>query len=225
MSGPIRLLLIDDHAAFRLPLAMLLDREPDLTVVAQAGTVSEARTLIPAIANEIDVALVDLQLPNGSGELLVRALRAANPRLQTLIVTADADKLRHARAIEAGAAGIIVKSAPPSEIIGAIRRAHAGEMAQPAQEIIELLRLASDERARTRDLEATLARLTPREREVLALLAKGLDNQAIGDRLFISPETARAHVVRLLAKLNVESRLQAAIFAIRHGIGPTSSSE
>ena len=82
------------------------------------------------------------------------------------------------------------------------------------------MRLAGQERERTREVQATLAHLTPREREVLTLLAEGLDNQAIAERLFISPDTARAHVVKVLAKLGVESRLQAAIFAIRHGTDP-----
>jgi len=83
------------------------------------------------------------------------------------------------------------------------------------------LRLASEDRDRTRDVQTALAQLTPREREVLALLTEGLDNHAIAERLFISPDTARAHVVKVLAKLQVESRLQAAIFAIQHGIGPS----
>ena len=134
--------------------------------------------------------------------------------------SAPADRLA-ANAIEAGAAGVISKAAQPGEIIEAIRRVHAGESAQPAQEIIALLRLAGQERERIRDVQATLAQLTPREREVLSLLAEGLDNQAIAERLFISPDTARAHVVKVLGKLGVESRLQAAIFAIRHGVGPS----
>jgi DNA-binding NarL/FixJ family response regulator len=217
-DSPIRLLLVDDHAAFRLPLAIILEREPDLVVAAQAGLLAEARGALPEFAGLIDVALVDLQLPDGNGVEIVRDLRAANPQAQAIVLTADTEKLHHARAIEAGAVGVISKSAQPSEIVEAIRRVHAGETVQPAQEIIALLRLAGQERERTRDAQATLERLTPREREVLAALVEGLDNQAIAERLFISPDTARAHVVRVLAKLGVESRLQAAIFAIRHGI-------
>jgi two-component system nitrate/nitrite response regulator NarL len=132
--------------------------------------------------------------------------------------SAPADRLA-ANAIEAGAAGVISKSAQPAEIIDAIRRVHASETVQPAQEIIELLRLAGPERERTRHVQTALAQLTPREREVLASLAEGLDNQAIAERLFISPDTARVHVVNVLAKLQVESRLQAAHFAIQDGIG------
>jgi DNA-binding NarL/FixJ family response regulator len=220
-ASPIRLLLVDDHAAFRLPLAMILEREPDLVVVAQAGSLAEARAVLSEIAGRIDVALIDLQLPDGNGVEVVRDLRTANPAGQTIVLTADTEKQHHASAIEAGAAGILGKSVQPSVIVDTIRRVRAGELAQPAQEIIGLLRLAGEERDRARDVQTALAQLTPREREVLALLAEGLDNHAIAERLFISPDTARAHVVKVLAKLQVESRLQAGIFAIQHGIGPS----
>ena len=219
MTRPIRLLLVDDHAAFRIPLALVLEREPDLTVAVQTGSLTETRATLPQIVKRVDVALVDLHLPDGNGVAVVSDLRAVDWPGQTLILTADTDKTHHAQAIEAGAAGILSKSVPPSEIVEAICRAHAGELVQPAQEIIELLHLAREEDQRAREVQATLAQLTAREREVLAGLAEGLDNKAIAERLYISPDTARAHVVKVLGKLGVESRLQAAIFAIRHGIG------
>lgn len=217
-TSPIRLLLVDDHAAFRLPLALILEREPDLLVAAQAGSLAESRAVLPAIAGQVDVALVDLQLPDGNGVELVRDLRDVNPAGHTIVLTADTDKRHHAQAAQEGAAGIITKSAQPSDIVDAIRRVHAGELALPAREMIDLLRLAGEERQRKEASQATLAQLTPREREVLAALAEGLDNKAIAERLFISPDTARTHVVKVLAKLGVESRLQAAIVAIQHGI-------
>ena len=218
-TAPIRLLLLDDHLAFRQPLAFMLDREPDLTVVAQAGSLAEARVALAQRTADIDVALIDLQLPDGSGVEIVREMRAAASRGHALVLTADPDRTRHAAAIEAGACGVIGKTAHLAEIVEAVRRVHAGEPVQSAQEVIELLRLAAGERDRNLAARQTLASLTPRERQVLESLALGLDNKAIGERLFISPETARTHVVKLLAKLNVESRLQAAIFAIRNGIG------
>jgi DNA-binding NarL/FixJ family response regulator len=221
-TSPIRLLLVDDHAAFRLPLALILEREADLLVAAQAGSLAETRTVLPTIAGQVDVALVDLQLPDGNGVELVRDLRAVNPEGQTIVLTGDTDKRHHAQAAEAGAAGIITKSAQPFEIVDAIRRVHAGELALPAREMIDLLRLAGEERQREEASQATLAQLTPREREVLAALAEGLDNKAIAERLFISPDTARTHVVKVLGKLGVESRLQAAIVAIQHGIWSTN---
>ncbi len=217
-TSPIHLLLVDDHAAFRLPLALILEREPDLRVAAQTGSIAETRVVLPEVSGQIDVALVDLQLPDGNGVELVRDLRVMNPNGQTIVLTADTDKRHHAQAAEAGAAGIIVKSAQPVEIVDAIRRVHAGGLALPAREMIELLRLAGEERQREQASQATLAQLTPREREVLAALAEGLDNKSIAERLFISPDTARTHVVKVLGKLGVESRLQAAIVAIQHGI-------
>jgi DNA-binding NarL/FixJ family response regulator len=220
--SPIRLLLVDDHAAFRIPLALSLEREPDLTVAAQTGSIAETRAALPQVAKLVDVALVDLHLPDGNGVEIVRDLRAVSWPGQSIVLTADTDKTHHARAIEAGATCIIGKTAQPSEIVDVIRRVHAGELVQPAQEIIELLRLAREEGERSREVQATLTQLTTREREVLAALAEGLDNKAIAERLFISPDTARAHVVKVLGKLGVESRLQAAIFAIRHGIGSLS---
>ena len=220
-SPPIRLLLIDDHAAFRVPLALILEREPDLTVVAQTGSLAETRALLSSVTARVDVALVDLQLSDGNGVEIVGDLRAARWRGETIVLTADTDKKHHAQAIEAGAVCILGKSAQPSEIVDAIRHVYAGEPVQPAQEIIELLRLAREEGERSREVQARLAQLTPREREVLVMLAEGLDNQAIAQRLFISPDTARAHVVKVLAKLGVESRLKAAIFALQHGIGPS----
>ena len=216
---PIRLLLLDDHLAFRQPLAFMLDREPDLTVSAQAGSLAEARQALADSAGAVDVALIDLQLPDGNGADVIREMRAVSSAGHALVLTADPDKLHHARAIEAGACGVIGKTARLAEIVEAIRRVHVGESVQSPQEVIELLRLASRERDRDQEARQTLASLTPRERQVLEALALGLDNKAIGERLFISPETARTHVVKLLAKLHVESRLQAAIFAIRNGFG------
>lgn len=220
-TSPIRLLLVDDHLAFRQPLAFMFERERDLTVVAQAGSLAEARAALADAGGMVDVALVDLQLPDGDGIEIVRAMRAASSWGHALVLTADPDKVRHAKAVEAGACGVIGKTAQLADIVTAVRRVHAGESVQSPQEIIELLRLACRERDRDQDAQHTLASLTPRERQVLEALAHGLDNKAIGDRLFISHETARTHVVKLLAKLRVDSRLQAAIFAIRHGIGTT----
>jgi DNA-binding NarL/FixJ family response regulator len=223
MSGaPIRILLIDDHAVFRQPLTFMLEREPDLTVVAQAGSLREAREIIGVMADTIDLALVDLRLPDGIGTDLIRELHELNPETHCVVLTADTDRLLHARALEAGASAVVSKTAQLAEIIDAIRRVHKGESIQSAREIIELLRLAGEERDRDQIRQETLARLTPRELQVLESLSEGLDNRAIADRLYISPETARTHVVRLLAKLNVESRLQAAIFAIENGIGPSN---
>src|SRR5215208_2289367 len=107
MNASICLLLVDDHAAFRTPLAMILEREPDLVVVAQAGSLAEARAVLPEIAGRVDVALIDLLLPDGDGVEVVRDVRDLHPRPRMLVLTAVIDPAHHARAIDAGAAAIL----------------------------------------------------------------------------------------------------------------------
>ena len=211
----IRVLLVDDHASSREPLALLLEREPDLMVIAQAGSLEEARRELERV--EVDVALVDLDLPDGSGVELIRDLRRTNPEGQVLVVTASGDRGMHAQAIVAGASGVLHKSVRTRRIVEAIRRLRAGESLLTPQEAIELLRLADQERGRDREARSGLALLTPRECEVLQLLAEGLSDKEIAERLAISERTVRVHMVNLLAKLGVDSRLQALLLAIRHG--------
>ncbi len=210
----IRILLVDDHASFRQPLAFMLNREPDFTVVAQAGSLDEARGLLN---EEIDVAVVDLVLPDGNGATLVRDLRAANSHSQVLVLTASVDRRDLARAVEAGASGVMNKSAAIEEIISAIRGLSAGEQLMSPRELVDLLRLAVQQREEDRGAELALGRLTPREREVLQALAEGLNDREIGQQLHVSTETVRTHMVNILGKLGVESRLQALVYALRHG--------
>jgi DNA-binding NarL/FixJ family response regulator len=209
----IRVLLVDDHASFRQPLAFMIGREPDMTVVAQAGSLAEARLLL----SNVDVAVVDLDLPDGSGVDLIRELRSVNPNGMVMVLTASAQRLIHARSVEAGASAVLQKSSSISEIIDAVRRLSEGQTLLSTKDIIEMMRLAGERRERDRDAQRALDRLTPREREVLQALADGLNDKDIAERLHISTETARTHMVNILAKMNVESRLQALIFAIRHG--------
>jgi DNA-binding NarL/FixJ family response regulator len=117
----IRILLVDDHASFRQPLAFLLEREPDMTVVGQAGTLAEARGLL----HGVDIAVVDLALPDGNGMELIKELHAASPQSQTLVLTGWGGPVEYAQALEAGAAGVLQKSVGIGDIIGAIRRLHA----------------------------------------------------------------------------------------------------
>ncbi|MFL5759795.1 MAG: response regulator [Thermomicrobiales bacterium] len=209
----IRILLVDDHAAFRQPFAFILDREPDLAVVGQAGSLAEAMR----IKTEFDVATVDLTLEDGNGVDVVRSLRASNPSGSVCVLTASQDPADRAMAVEAGAAGLLHKSASLPEIIAAVRRLAAGEQLFNLQEIIELLRLAGQQRERDRAAQHALAQLTPRERDVLNALAKGMTDREIGEYLNISSETVRTHMVNILHKLGVESRLAALVFAVRHG--------
>ncbi len=213
----VRVLLVDDHASFRQPLAFVLGREPDLEVVGQAGSLAEARRAL-ADAGGAEVALVDLGLPDGDGVDLIRELRAANPRGKAVALTESGDAVAAARAVEAGAVGVLPKSCSVAEIIAALRRLGAGEPLLPPAEAAALLRLAGERRARDRAADAAIGRLTVREREVLQALADGLPDRGIAERLHVRPETVRTHLVHLLAKLGVDSRLQAVIFALRHGL-------
>jgi DNA-binding NarL/FixJ family response regulator len=210
----IRVVLVDDHLAFRQPLAFMLTREPDLTITGQAGTVAEARPLLP----ETDIALIDLDLPDGEGIDLIEDLRSVNPQAIALVLTGYGTNATAARAVEAGAAGVMHKTRPVSEIMEAIRRVHAGEALLSVRETMEMLRLITRQREQQRTVQATINRLTPREREVLQALAAGLSDYEIAHQLYVSHETVRSHMVNVLHKLGVDSRLKALVFAVKHGL-------
>src|SRR4028119_701550 len=139
-----RILLVEDHASFRQTLAYIFDGEPDFEVVAQAGSLAEARR--PAVGVGADLGVIDLTLPDGEGVELIRELREANREFAALILTASLDKAEHARAVEAGAAGVLHKSADVDEILDATRRLAAGETLLSPEELMELLRLAGRRR-------------------------------------------------------------------------------
>ncbi len=208
----IRVLIVDDHAAFRESLAYVFEGQPDLQVIAQAGTLAEAREVL-AGAN---VALVDLSLPDGSGVELIRELRTASPETAILVLTAIEDSVVLAEAVEAGAEGVLQKSLGIPEIIHGVRRMASGEWLLSPGEIVEMFRVSEEQRTRDREGQRALDRLTPREREVLEMLAEGLSDKEIAQRLGVSPDTARNHMVNILGKLGVGSRLQALVFAERH---------
>jgi len=211
-----RLLLVEDHASFRQTLALVFDAEPDFEVVAQAGTVAEARKVMGD--READLAVVDLSLPDGEGIELIEDLREANPLFAALVLTASLDRAEHARAVEAGAAGVLHKSADVDEILDSTRRLGAGETLLSPEELVELLRIAGQSREEEREARASIEQLTRREREVLMALSEGLSNKQIAERLHMSVDTERTHMMNILNKLGVHSRLQALLFAARHGL-------
>lgn len=210
----IRVLIVDDHAVVRDATAYLLGLQPDMTVVGQAGSVAEASRL----EGEVDVALVDLQLPDGSGTEVVAHLRHHNPGTVAIILTGSTDLLEHARAIEAGASAVMLKTTSFENLLTAIRRAAAGEPIQDPHELVGLLQLAARHRARDAQMQLQLAQLTPRERDLLQALAAGLSDKEIADRLFLSVRTVQGHMANVLDKLGVDSRLQALVVALRHGV-------
>lgn len=212
----IRVLLVDDHVSSREPLAFMLSHEEDIEVVATAGSVDEARTRLGEHL-DVDVAILDLGLPDGSGIELVGTVHASNPRAVVLVLTSFSDRRILAEAIEAGAAGVLHKSAELREIIEAIRTLQAGEQLVSAREVSEAIRLAVSERRRREREQLMFESLTEREQEVLAALAEGLTDKELAARFTLSPATVRSHVNNILAKLGVRSRLQAVVQAIRYG--------
>jgi len=218
MSGEIQVMLVDDHDTFREPLAFMLERESDLTVVAQPRSLAEAREVLEGAELAVDVAIVDLNLPDGSGTDLIKELRASRPRTKALVLSAISEQGYLAGAIEAGAAGIMHKSVPTSGLVEAVRRLAAGEQLLSQQEVIEALRFIVRERESHREAQALSAKLTVREREVLQALGEGLSDKDIARRLHVGTGTVHSHVANILSKLEVSSRLQALVFAVRHGL-------
>jgi DNA-binding NarL/FixJ family response regulator len=209
-----RVVLVEDHASFRQALAFMLEREPDLSVVGQASTLAEARGQLEGV----DVAVIDLDLPDGDGLSLMRELRTASPRSAVLVLTASASPRDLARMVDTGAAGTLHKSVRLQEIVEAVRRLAAGESLFSPREMIELLRLAGQQREQDREVQAAFARLSPREHDVLQAVAEGLSDKDIADRLRVRSDTVRSHMTGILGKLGVDSRLQAVLLALRHGV-------
>ena len=209
-------MLVEDHASFRQTLAFVFDQESEFEVVAQAGSLAEARQVMDGL--EVDLGVMDLSLPDGEGIELIKDLREANPHFAALVLTASLDRAEHARAAESGAAGILHKSAGVDEIMDATRRLGEGETLLSQEELIALLRLAGQSREEEREARASMEQITPREKEVLQALAEGLSNKEIAARLHVSVDTERTHMMNILNKLGVHSRLQALLFAARHGL-------
>lgn len=208
-------MLVEDHASFRQALAFMLERESEFEVVGQVGSVAEAQALDGQSLEDVDVAIVDLALPDGDGLELLEDLSS---RTATLVLSASLETGRFARAVESGASGVLHKAAPIKEIVDAVRRLRAGEALLSPGDVIEMLRLVNRERQEELSVRRAVERLTPREREVLQALAEGLESKEIADRLNVTVETERTHMVNILHKLGVHSRLQALVFAARHGV-------
>ena len=196
--GVTRVLLVDDHALFSESLRLALEPEPDIVVVGHASSLAQAERL--TADTEPDVVLLDYRLPDGDGVTGIGRLRERRPGARVVVVTASDDDAVLAAAVEAGCAGFVTKSASIHDLLRAIRAAAVGEMFLPASMLPRLLpRL-------TRTTPVVGADLTARERQVLTLVAEGLQNAPIAERLGISVYTARNHVQNLLGKLGAHSK-------------------
>jgi DNA-binding NarL/FixJ family response regulator len=193
----------------------MLEREPEFEVVEQVGSVAEARELDGKSLEDVEVAIVDLALPDGDG---LDLLEDFSSRTLTLVLSASLEPGRFARAVEAGASGVLHKSTPIKDIVDAVRKLKAGEALLSPAEVVEMLRFVSRERQEELAARQAVEKLTPREKDVLQALAEGLESKEIAEKLNVTVETERTHMVNILHKLGVHSRLQALIFAARHGV-------
>jgi DNA-binding NarL/FixJ family response regulator len=214
-------MVVDDHAAFLQPLAFMLDREPDLKVVLQAGSKAEALEALGTLEDAgetVNLAIVDLALPDGSGAELIADLQASKSRPVSLVLSAHSGRGHLAWAVEAGAAGVLHKSTRIEDIVDAVRRLRNGEQLIPPQDVVDAVRLVGRERLRDYEVRLLIGKLTPRERDLLVALAEGLNDREIAEKLYVGVGTVRSHMTHLLSKFGVDSRLQALVFAIRHGL-------
>jgi two-component system, NarL family, response regulator DevR len=214
---PITVFLLDDHEVVRRGLHDLLDAEPDIDVVGDAGSAAQALARGPALRP--DVAVLDVRLPDGDGITVCRELRSAMPDLACLMLTSFDDDDALLDAIMAGAAGYVLKQIKGSDLVSAVRTVASGQsMLDPATTARLMNSLRADKPGQEPG-PGVPAGLSPREREILDLIGEGLTNRQIGARLYLSEKTVKNNVSRLLAKLGVERRVQAAVIATQ-GVHP-----
>jgi two-component system, NarL family, response regulator DevR len=209
---PIRVLIIDDHEVLASSLAMVLDAESDITAIGVATTLKQARELIAS--TRPDVLLLDHRMPDGDGVAAIPQLRALRPTLGIVVLTASAADHVLLSAIENGASGFLSKTRSLDEVTAAVRAAAAGESVISPELLARLLPRFGRGKVQSPD------ELTEREREVLALVAEGLSNAAIAERLVVSVHTVRNHIASLSAKLGAHSKLEALSIAVRQGLLP-----
>lgn len=200
----IRILSVDDHPLLREGIAMLIENQPDMELIAQAATGREA--IQQFREHRPDVTLMDLRLPDMSGIDALIAIRTENPDACVVMLTTYEGDVEIQRALEAGARGYLLKTTPAKELVEVIRQTHAGKKRIPAEVAAHLAEHIGDDP------------LTAREVEVLKHLAEGNRNKDIGERLFISEETVKVHIKHIMEKLGANDRTQAVAIAVRRGI-------
>ncbi|HEX6383038.1 MAG TPA: response regulator transcription factor [Anaerolineae bacterium] len=220
MTDTIRVLIADDHTVVRKGIRTLLMTEPGLEVVGEAGDGAEAIQQFRAL--QPDVLLLDMQMPVRNGVEVINELKQTFPEARILILTSFSEDETVFTAIKAGAMGYLLKDSSPEELIQAIRDVYQG---RPSLQPTIAYKLMQELNRPRRELPPTEEPLTEREVEILKLVAQGLSNQAIADRLVISERTARTHISHILDKLHLANRTQAALYALRQGIASLDENE
>ncbi|HEY7146675.1 MAG TPA: response regulator transcription factor [Streptosporangiaceae bacterium] len=215
-SDPIRAMIVDDHALFRRGLEMVLETEPDIELVGQASDGAEA--VEKAAESLPDVVLMDIRMPRSSGIEACRAMKEAAPSAKIIILTISDEEEDLFEAIRAGASGYLLKDIPLDEVAEAVRSVHGGQsLINPSMagklltEFATLARREGEPRAQ----EVPAPKLTEREMQVLKLVARGMNNRDIAKELFISENTVKNHVRNILEKLQIHSRMEAVMVAVR----------
>ena len=218
-TAPIRILIADDHAIVREGLRTLIDTEPGMEVVAEADDGVQA--VLKAHAFKPDVILMDMVMPRKDGLVAIIEIKQDDPDAHILVLTSFSEDDKVFPAIKAGALGYLLKNTSPQQLLTAIRDVHNGEPSLSPDIANKLIR----ELRRESSLPLTVEPLTERELEVLSLVAKGMTNQEIADKLFIGEGTVRTHVSNILTKLHLANRTQAALYALREGLAPLDLSD
>jgi two-component system response regulator NreC len=211
----IRVMLVDDHAVVRVGLRMMLEDEDDVEICGEAASASDA--ILQAARDKPDVILMDIGLPDMTGIEATREIKRAFPEIAVVALTIHEDEEYFFKMLDAGASGYVPKRAAPEELLSAIRAADSGEVYLYPSLAKLLVRDFLGQQSQVRDADS-LNDLTAREQEVLALLAEGLNNADIGEKLTISPKTVARHRENIMNKLNLHSRTDLVKYAIRKGI-------
>ena len=204
---PIRVFLLDDHEIVRRGVRELLETEPDIEVIGEAGTAESALARIPALRP--DVAVLDVRLPDGSGVAVCRDIRSKMPEVRCLMLTSFGDDEALFDAIMAGAAGYVLKQIRGTDLVGAVRTVASGESMLDPEAASRVMRRMREQAERSDPLAA----LTGQERKILELIGEGLTNRQIGEQLYLAEKTVKNYVSGLFTKLGMERRTQAAVYA------------
>ena len=208
-TAPIRVFLLDDHEIVRRGVRELLEGQPDIIVVGEAGTAAAALARIPALRPNVSV--LDVRLPDGDGVSVCREIRSQLPEVACLMLTTFGDDEALFDAVMAGAAGYVLKQIRGTDLVGAVRTVASGQSMLDAKAASQLMARLRDTSRKRDPLEG----LTGQERKILELIGEGLTNRQIGERLYLAEKTVKNYVSALFQKLGMERRTQAAAYAAR----------